>query len=159
MCEPSATLTVLNWNFSCKTYYFYGNRYLAVILYQVFLMALHQPIRTLYGQQVWGQFEVPSSGRMKRCPPAVLKPVFLTFYRDSLIWLQIQFLIIFGWQPENAPQYQLQWSKQLYLMACEYRKRNTWDIPRGPLVTNQPANAGDTGLIPGPGRSHVPQDN
>ena len=45
---------------------------------------------------------------MKRCPQAVLRPVFLTFYQDSLIWLQIQLLIIFGRQSENAPQSQLQ---------------------------------------------------
>ena len=29
----------------------------------------------------------------------------------------------------------------------------------GPVVKNPPANAGDTGLIPGAGRSHVLQDN
>ena len=27
------------------------------------------------------------------------------------------------------------------------------------MVKNLPANAGDTGLIPGPERSHMPQDN
>ena len=27
----------------------------------------------------------------------------------------------------------------------------------GPVVKNQPANAGDMSLIPGPGRSHLPQ--
>ena len=30
------------------------------------------------------------------------------------------------------------------------------NFPDGPLVKNPPANAGDTGLIPGPGRSHMP---
>ena len=29
------------------------------------------------------------------------------------------------------------------------------DIPGGPVVKKPPANAGDTGLIPGPGRSHM----
>ena len=29
----------------------------------------------------------------------------------------------------------------------------------GAVVNNQPANAGDTGLIPGLGRPHVPWDN
>ena len=28
--------------------------------------------------------------------------------------------------------------------------------PDGPVVKNPPANAGDTGLIPGLGRSHMP---
>ena len=31
------------------------------------------------------------------------------------------------------------------------------DFPSGPVVKNPPANAGDTGSIPGPGRFHVPQ--
>ena len=29
------------------------------------------------------------------------------------------------------------------------------DFPGGPVVKDLPANAGDVGLIPGPGRSHV----
>ena len=34
-----------------------------------------------------------------------------------------------------------------------------WDFPGGAVVKNPPANAGDTGLIPGPGRSHMPWSN
>ena len=30
-------------------------------------------------------------------------------------------------------------------------------FPTGSVVENLPANAGDMGLIPGPGRSHVPE--
>ena len=30
------------------------------------------------------------------------------------------------------------------------------DYHGGPVVKNPPANAGDVGLIPGPGRSHMP---
>ena len=33
------------------------------------------------------------------------------------------------------------------------------DLPGGPVVGTTPANAGDTGLIPGPGGSHIPQSN
>lgn len=40
------------------------------------------------------------------------------------------------------------------------------DFPSGPVVrnlpppqNNLPANAGDTDVIPGPGRSHMPQNN
>ena len=36
------------------------------------------------------------------------------------------------------------------------RKR---DFPGGAVVKNLLANAGDTGSIPGPGRSHMPQSN
>ena len=33
------------------------------------------------------------------------------------------------------------------------------DFPGGPVVKNPPANAGDTGLIPCPGRFHMLWDN
>ena len=32
-------------------------------------------------------------------------------------------------------------------------------FPGGAVVKNPPANAGDTGSSPGPGRSHMPQNN
>ena len=32
-------------------------------------------------------------------------------------------------------------------------------IPGGTVVKNPPANAGDTGSSPGPGRSHMPRSN
>ena len=38
-------------------------------------------------------------------------------------------------------------------------KRNPWDFPGGTVVKNPPSNAGDTGSIPGPARSHMPQSN
>ena len=55
-------------------------------------------------------------------------------------------------------------SAQFY---CEYKTavRNkvyykiNRDIFGGPVVRNLPADAGDTSLIPGPGRSHVPQSS
>ena len=34
-----------------------------------------------------------------------------------------------------------------------------WDFPGGTVVKNLPANAGDMGLSPGPGRSHMPRSN
>ena len=33
------------------------------------------------------------------------------------------------------------------------------DFPGDTVVKNLPANAGDTGLSPGPGRSHMPRSN
>ena len=38
-------------------------------------------------------------------------------------------------------------------------KGKAYNVPGGPVVESPPANAGDTGLIPGPGRFHVPWDN
>ena len=39
------------------------------------------------------------------------------------------------------------------------QKEPTLDIPGGPVAKNLPANAGDTGSIPGPGRAHMAQGN
>ena len=39
------------------------------------------------------------------------------------------------------------------------RNRRARDFPGGAVLKNLPAKAGDTGLIPGPGRSHMPQTN
>ena len=39
------------------------------------------------------------------------------------------------------------------------QKEPTLDIPGGPLAKNLPANAGETGSIPGPGRAHMAQGN
>ena len=42
-------------------------------------------------------------------------------------------------------------------MCCS--RRNQRDFPGDTVVKNPPANARDTGLIPGPGRSHMPRTN
>ena len=36
---------------------------------------------------------------------------------------------------------------------------STWGFPGGAVVKNPPANAGDAGSGPGPGRSHMLQSN
>ena len=38
-------------------------------------------------------------------------------------------------------------------------KRNELGFPGGTVVKNLPANAGDTGSSPGPGRSHMLRSN
>ena len=38
-------------------------------------------------------------------------------------------------------------------------RRDIVGFPGGSMVKNPPANAGDTGSIPDPGRSHKPQGN
>ena len=40
-----------------------------------------------------------------------------------------------------------------------FKVRSSWDFPGGTVVKNPPANAGDTGSSPGPGRSHMPRSN
>ena len=42
-------------------------------------------------------------------------------------------------------------------MSNMFLKTHLRDFPGGAVVENPPANAGDTGLIPGLGRSHMPR--
>ena len=37
--------------------------------------------------------------------------------------------------------------------------KNYLGFPGGTVIKNSPANAGDRGSIPGPGRSHMPRNN
>ena len=45
------------------------------------------------------------------------------------------------------------------LLYTEWINNKVLGFPAGAVVKNPPANAGDMGLIPGPGRSHVPWSN
>ena len=45
------------------------------------------------------------------------------------------------------------------LSQCNCIGNVVGDFPGGAVVKNPPANAGDMGLSPGPGRSHMPQSN
>ena len=47
----------------------------------------------------------------------------------------------------------------LWDLSCFYLIFKRQDSPGGPVVKNPPANAGDMGLIPGLGRSHLLWDN
>ena len=38
-------------------------------------------------------------------------------------------------------------------------QKDSWDFLGGAVDKNPPANAGDMGLSPGPGRSHMPRNN
>ena len=49
------------------------------------------------------------------------------------------------------------WNKK-FLPTVKEEKRLR-DFPGGAVVKNPPANAGDTGLSPGPGRSHMRLSN
>ena len=51
---------------------------------------------------------------------------------------------------------------QRHLFSCvdsPIQILNVLDFPGGTVVKNLPANAGDTGSIPGLGRSHIPWSN
>ena len=49
--------------------------------------------------------------------------------------------------------------QQSYFFSGYIPKNIIRGFPGGVVVKNPPANAGDTGLSPGPGRSHMPRSN
>ena len=44
-------------------------------------------------------------------------------------------------------------------ILLSHKKYELWGFPSGAVVNNPPANAGDMGSSPGPGRSHMLQSN
>ena len=46
-----------------------------------------------------------------------------------------------------------------YISIKLKKKKSTRDFPSGAIVKNLPANTGDRGSIPGPGRSHMSRSN
>ena len=49
--------------------------------------------------------------------------------------------------------------KVKHLNNLKLKKSSGRDFPGGAVVKNPPASVGDTGSIPGLGRSHMPQSN
>ena len=50
-------------------------------------------------------------------------------------------------------------NNKAWITAHLFTKNNVRGFPGGAVVKNPPANAGDTGSSPGPGRSHMPWSN
>ena len=62
--------------------------------------------------------------------------------------------------PVSRSRYKELGSQQSILTtSTKLNKPKKVNNPGGTQDGNPPANAGDTGLIPGPGRSHVPWSN
>ena len=55
----------------------------------------------------------------------------------------------------------MQYTLNLHNVICKLYLNKAWgeDFPGGIVVKNPPANAGDMGSIPGPGRSHMSWSN
>jgi len=50
-------------------------------------------------------------------------------------------------------------SREGFSVEQRLKKVGNWDFPVGLVVRSPPANAGDTGSIPGPRRAHMPWSN
>ena len=57
----------------------------------------------------------------------------------------------------GLPLHSPEWSVTHSLATAD--KNCLWDFPGGAVVKNLPANAGDMGSLPGPGRSHMQWSN
>ena len=90
---------------------------------------------------------------------------------SSLFPFVFDFLVAFGIlvpQPGMEPM-SLQWKRRVLTIGLPGREfsphflfffNNSFrDFPGGAVVKNPPASAGDTGSLPGPGRSHMPRSN
>ena len=51
------------------------------------------------------------------------------------------------------------YTKSTTILVKKKKKKNFSGLPGGVVVKNPPANAGDTGSSPGPGRSHMLRSN
>ena len=59
----------------------------------------------------------------------------------------------------STSYFQMIQPKQACSLCVCIRKKECGDFPGGAVVKNPLANAGDMGLSPGPGRSHMPRSN
>ena len=61
------------------------------------------------------------------------------------------------WNGKNNTEF-LHYKTLIINLNCQI-KSQVQGFPGGLMVKSPPCNSGDTGLIPGPGRSHVQQSN
>ena len=51
-------------------------------------------------------------------------------------------------------------TQHTHIYICHFKKNTySWDFPGGAVGKNLPANAGDMGSVPGPGRFHMSRSN
>ena len=122
-------------------------------------------------QEYWSGVPCPSPEESSRWSEKTI-PIFLYFLHSILVQNIFQKMYV---QTKN--QIKQNW-KQIY--KCPYLVFNRWgascepsifhslelpykrpfqDFPGGKVDRNQPDIAGETGLIPGPGRPHMPQSS
>ena len=103
-------------------------------------------------QPFWILFPHPWYGNNKPHNPTKLF-IYLTF----AVKLVVEFLTPQRslWKHELPVCYILWRWKGTAFVRLQNLSTSFWDIPGGVVVKNPPANAGDKGLSPAPGRSHM----
>ena len=64
-----------------------------------------------------------------------------------------------GWKSNQLPQVFERLCQELQSQNAGKGQNRLQDFPGGPWVKNLPADAGDMGSIPGPGRARMPRSN
>ena len=62
-------------------------------------------------------------------------------------------------QKQYCNKYNKDFKKRGHIKKNNNLKKKKRGFPGGAVEKNLPANAGDTGSIPGPGKSHMPRSN
>ena len=81
----------------------------------------------------------------------------------TTMFIAALFTIARAWKQPKCPLTD-EWIKKMWhINTVEYysaiKKKQKRGFPGGAVVKNPPASAGDTGLSPAPGRSHMPRSN
>ena len=86
----------------------------------------------------------------------LLRFVIFLFLFDAFFTQRISFNICCKTGMVVLNSFNFCWSVNLLISPSNLNERA---FPGGTVVKNLPANAGDMGLSPGPGRSHMPRSN
>ena len=108
---------------------------------------------------------------MRQSLSSILPHMSISLCPTTVIIMVIKYVLIAGreslfYHSFLVPQ-EISWlfwhlagTHEFYKISCvKLHKRLLGEFPSGPVDKNLPANAGDMGSIPGPGRFHMPQSN
>ena len=76
-----------------------------------------------------------------------------------MIFVPVRYLSETGFSETEIYNQGLHWGLLTGTIPFRKQKKQDWVFPGASVVKNLPAKAGGTGLIPGPGRSHLPRSN
>ena len=112
-------------------------------------------------KKIWKQPTCPSTDGGAICTELLTKQGWSSAYSVESVIRQISATLVKGKARvqfgANKSQYSLTRAQQSYMFSVQIHDKNSWyrGFPGGAVVENLPANAGDTGSSPGPGRSHM----
>ena len=116
-----------------------------IIIYCEFKKSFKNAFEFYHSQHLQGTY-------LKKCGTVHIPDKQMTYWIRSKVMFKAHI-----WNLRKLlPSYFLLSSSQKQKLLIKVLVRG---FPGGTVVKNPPANAGDTGSIPGPGRSHMPRNN